>query len=37
VLEARFTQSLLVDLVARPSSRRLPAVARLAAVNEVSA
>jgi len=37
VLEARFNHSLLVDLVARPSSRRLPAVARLAAVNEVSA
>lgn len=35
VLEARFNQTLLVDLVARPSARRLPAAARL--LDEVSA
>jgi predicted metal-dependent phosphoesterase TrpH len=37
VLEARFNQTLLVDLVARPSTARRPPGARLAAVSEVSA
>ena len=35
VLEARFNQALLVDLVARPSGRRLPPAAQL--LDEVSA